>query len=93
MVRDLSERVSYAELVHHLFTSPSSVGKIPFFYQTLSLYLNAFEATLNWKFVQLTFLLLRIAFGFTSEGVVISLSVVADGSLHLASAVADEFGV
>ena len=34
-----------------------------------------------------------MTFGFTSEGVVISLSAVADGSLHLASAIADEFGV
>ena len=31
-------------------------------------------------------------FGFTSEGVIISLSAVADGSSLLASAVADQFG-
>ena len=44
-----------------------------------------------WRYLPFLFPLLRMTFGFTSEGVVISLSVVVDEFLHLVSAVTDGF--
>ena len=77
------------EVVYHLLNF-SLVLKSLHFYQALSLSLITFEATLNRKFVQLNFPPLRrflpcrfpplrVTFGSASEGMIISLSTVADG--------------